>query len=35
MEKIVALMAQTGAELWINHDKTQSDGIPKDPAYID
>ncbi|MGZ5125820.1 MAG: N-acyl homoserine lactonase family protein [Burkholderiales bacterium] len=35
MEKIAALMAQTGAELWINHDKAQSDGIPKASAYID
>jgi hypothetical protein len=35
MEKIAALMAQTGAELWINHDKTQSDKIPKAPASID
>jgi glyoxylase-like metal-dependent hydrolase (beta-lactamase superfamily II) len=35
MEKVAALMARTGAELWINHDKAQSDGIPKSPAYIE
>ena len=35
MEKIAALMQQTGAELWINHDKAQSDRIPKAPAYVE
>ncbi|HEY0337421.1 MAG TPA: N-acyl homoserine lactonase family protein [Burkholderiales bacterium] len=35
MEKVAALMARTGAELWINHDKAQSDGIPKAPAFIE
>ena len=35
MEKVAALMAKTGAELWINHDKAQSDTIPKAPAYIE
>ena len=35
MEKVAAIMAQTGAELWINHDKAQSDQIPKAPAYIE
>jgi glyoxylase-like metal-dependent hydrolase (beta-lactamase superfamily II) len=35
MEKVAALIADTGAELWINHDKAQSDRIPKAPAYID
>ena len=35
MEKVAAIMAKTGAELWINHDKAQSDGIPKAPAYIE
>ena len=35
MEKIAALMKQTGAQLWINHDKAQSDSIPKAPAYIE
>ena len=35
MEKVAALMAKTGAELWINHDKAQSDKIPKAPEYIE
>ena len=35
MEKIAALMKETGAQLWINHDKAQSDTIPKAPAYIE
>lgn len=34
MEKVAALMKKTGAQLWINHDKAQSDQIPKAPAYI-
>lgn len=35
MEKIAGVMARTGAELWINHDKPQSDRIPKAPAFIE
>jgi len=35
MDKVAALMAKTGAELWINHDKAQSDRIPKAPAFIE
>jgi len=35
MEKVAALMVKTGAELWINHDKAQSDAIPKAPVYIE
>ncbi len=35
MEKVAALMKKTGAELWINHDKWQSDEIPKAPAYVE
>jgi N-acyl homoserine lactone hydrolase len=35
MEKIAALMKETGAQLWINHDKAQSDKIPKAPLYIE
>ncbi len=35
MEKVAALMKKTGAQLWINHDKAQSDQIPKAPAYIE
>lgn len=35
MEKVAAIMRDTGAELWINHDKAQSDRVPKAPAYIE
>jgi len=35
MDKIAAIMQKTGAKLWINHDKTQSDAIPKAPKYIE
>ena len=35
MEKIAGIMTKTGAQLWINHDKAQSDGIPKAPAYVE
>ncbi len=35
MDKIQALMRETGAHLWINHDKAQSDMIPKAPAFIE
>ena len=35
MEKVATLMKQTGAQLWINHDKVQSDQIPKAPAYVE
>jgi hypothetical protein len=27
-------MAQTGARLWINHDKAQNASIPKAPASV-
>ena len=35
MEKIATLMKETGAQLWINHDKAQSDKIPKAPMHIE
>jgi N-acyl homoserine lactone hydrolase len=35
MNKIAALMEANHAELWINHDKAQSDTIPHSPAYIE
>jgi glyoxylase-like metal-dependent hydrolase (beta-lactamase superfamily II) len=35
MDKIAGIMAKTGAQLWINHDKRESDAIPKAPAYVD
>lgn len=35
MDKIAGVIAKTRAELWINHDKAQSDGIPKAPAFVE
>ena len=35
MEKVAALLKATGAQLWINHDKAQSDTIPKVPAFVE
>jgi glyoxylase-like metal-dependent hydrolase (beta-lactamase superfamily II) len=35
MEKIADLMQRTGAKLWINHDKAQSDAMPKAPQFIE
>ncbi len=35
MEKVAAIMEKTGARLWINHDKAQSDRISKAPAHIE
>jgi len=35
MEKVAALLASTGAQLWINHDKAQSERIPRSPAYVE
>jgi glyoxylase-like metal-dependent hydrolase (beta-lactamase superfamily II) len=35
MEKVAGIMERTGAKLWINHDKAQSDKIPKAPAYVE
>jgi N-acyl homoserine lactone hydrolase len=35
MEKMAALMASTKAQLWINHDKAQSDRIPHAPAFVE
>ncbi len=35
MDKVAGIMAKTGAQLWINHDKRESDAIPKAPAYVD
>ena len=34
MKQIEAYMAQTGAKLWINHDKEQNASIPKAPAPV-
>jgi len=35
MEKVAAIMQRTGAKLWINHDRAQSDTIPKAPAFVE
>jgi N-acyl homoserine lactone hydrolase len=35
MEKVAALLAATGAQLWINHDKAQSAHIQRSPAYLE
>jgi glyoxylase-like metal-dependent hydrolase (beta-lactamase superfamily II) len=35
MRAVEAFLAETGATLWINHDKAQSDRIPKAPAYVE
>ena len=34
MDKVAAIMQKTGAQLWINHDKAQSDAIPKAPQFV-
>src|SRR5262245_59760026 len=35
MERIAAILAHSKAQLWIHHDKPQSDGQKKSPAYYD
>jgi glyoxylase-like metal-dependent hydrolase (beta-lactamase superfamily II) len=35
MRAVEAFLAETRATLWINHDKAQSDRIPKAPAYLE
>jgi len=35
MEKIAMLLQNTGAQLWINHDKAQSDRIPHAPQFVE
>jgi N-acyl homoserine lactone hydrolase len=35
MDRIAALLKVNKAQLWINHDKAQSAGIPKSPAYVE
>ncbi|HZP91488.1 MAG TPA: N-acyl homoserine lactonase family protein [Burkholderiales bacterium] len=35
MEKIAAVLAESKARLWINHDKAQSAGIPHAPDYME
>lgn len=35
MEKIAAFLTENIAQLWINHDKAQSDGLPHVPDYVE
>ena len=35
MERIAAILASTKAQLWIHHDKPQSDSQKKSPAFYD
>jgi glyoxylase-like metal-dependent hydrolase (beta-lactamase superfamily II) len=35
IDEMKTYVARTGARLWINHDKAQSAGIPKAPAYVE
>jgi ABC-type iron transport system FetAB ATPase subunit len=35
MKAIEAFLAQTGAKLWITHDKEQHANIPKAPQWVD
>jgi hypothetical protein len=35
MERIAGILAQQKAQLWIHHDKPQSDAQKKSPAYYD
>jgi len=35
MEKIAAILSRESAELWINHDKTQSETIPRAPDFVE
>ncbi len=35
MRAVEAFLKETGATLWINHDKAQSDRIPRAPAYVE
>jgi len=35
MEKLAGVIQESNAQLWINHDKPQSDRIPHAPAYVE
>jgi hypothetical protein len=35
MQAIAAFLAETRATLWINHDKDQSDRMPRSPAFVE
>jgi glyoxylase-like metal-dependent hydrolase (beta-lactamase superfamily II) len=35
MDRVAGLIVQYNAQLWINHDKTQSARVPKSPQYLE
>ena len=35
MDKVAAVLSKDSAKLWINHDKTQSDRIPRAPDFVE
>jgi glyoxylase-like metal-dependent hydrolase (beta-lactamase superfamily II) len=35
LQRLADLLAENKAELWINHDKPQSDGYRRPPQYYD
>jgi hypothetical protein len=35
MQRLESLMAQHKAQLWINHDKLQSDGMRRPPEFYE
>ena len=35
MDKVAAVLSREDAKLWINHDKTQSDRIPRAPEFVE
>jgi len=34
-EKVLAFLKQSGAEMWIEHDKATNDTLPKAPGYVE
>jgi hypothetical protein len=35
MERVASLLVAEAAVLWINHDRTQSSGMPRIPRYAE
>jgi hypothetical protein len=35
IDAMKAYVAQSGAQVWVNHDKEQHASIPKAPAYVE
>ena len=33
--KVQAFLKQSGAEMWIEHDKATNDKLPKAPKYVE